>query len=244
MKEHSLRYQISLFGNYDEINPNPETIKIFLDMFSDKAFIPNISNEINIELGNSEPLRKNIAKLRLSASDNSWNISFGSERIDIILTNINIGTYEMPTFDSFIEDCEDFIDRIDKKYSKKHRRIGVINNVLFDDLNANSIQNKLNNNILFFKDQDLIDWTNRVASRKTIFEKDVLNAVSELRRIITPMIMNSKQTNFDGLILNIDVNTIDENKNYRFDISNISSYIEEMSNIQKEIYNQTIELIN
>jgi hypothetical protein len=240
-----LNYQISLFGNYDEISPTPETIRIFLDMFSDNGFIPNIQNEISFTLSNTESVKNNPStkqRLRLSSSNNSWNIGFGQERIDFILTNIDIGVFDMPDFADFIADCKDFIGKINNKYPKRHRRIGVVQNILLSET-PEDIQKKFNKNIPAFDNKPLFDWTNRISTREVILS-DEINIVSEIRKVKTPLFINSQQTIFDGFLVNVDINTIDENRYYRIGQDNVENYINVIVEKHNEIKRQTFSLIN
>jgi hypothetical protein len=241
MNTINLKYQVSLFGNYDEISLNQETIRTFFDMFSDQGFIPNTQNEINIEFNEfNKDFRKNtVPKLRLSSSDNSWNISFGSERIDFILTNISIDDFDMPEFDRYIDNCKDFINRISEKYSKKHRRIGVVQNILLSEQD-DAIPQKICRNISLFENKPLLDWVYRASVRENV-ENESLNVISEMKKV---KIENAQQSNGDGILIIFDVNTIDENRHYRFGKNNVNNCIDVILGKHKELNCQTFNLIN
>jgi hypothetical protein len=232
----SLNYQVSLFGNYAEIAPNSENIRYFLDQFSEKGFIPNTQNEINI----SENV--NIPRLRLSKSDNSCHINLQSERIEFILANIDINVFDMPDFDVFIADCKDYIKKISQKYPNKHRRIGIMRNLFCPDQNE-KFQNKFINNIPFFDNNLLQEWMYNVSTRENIANGEVLNITNTIRKIKLQITKNSRLTILDGILLNFDANTIDENKNYRFDEKNINNSIDNIADILNKVSLETFNYI-
>ncbi|KAA6326223.1 hypothetical protein EZS27_024643 [termite gut metagenome] len=239
-----LKYQISLFGNYAEISPNPETVKYFLDQFSVKGFIPNTQNEINIVFGTNPSLNQNTStqRLRLSNSDGSWNINFGSGRIDFILTNINIDVFKMLDFDTFIDESKDYIKKISQKFSNKHRRIGIVTDyLLFEPIEG--LQKKFNRSIPFFEERQLQEWTCNVSAKEKVDNNETLNVISTVRKIKMPIFKNSKQMIFDGVHISFDSNTVDENKNYRFDQSNIDINIDNIVTVLNRISAETFKFV-
>lgn len=121
MNSIQLRYQIALFGNFDEITPTVENIKFFIENFSDKGFIPSQFNELNLGVPNIPPT--NASRLSLTSNDSSWNIMFGKERLDFILTNTNIGIYQMPTKDSFLSTFNEIYSKISTNYHPSENEI-------------------------------------------------------------------------------------------------------------------------
>ena len=115
MKLENLKYQISLFGNYEEIVPNIETIKQFVELFTDEKLIPNQFKEFNLDL------KEEMSRLSLTSIDNSFTINFNSDRIDFILTNINLGVFSMLDFSTFINNIKNYVLKIDSVSKKKHK---------------------------------------------------------------------------------------------------------------------------
>jgi len=220
-------YQVSIFGDYADITPSPENIQFFLDELSDKGFIPNIQNEINLEFGD-DPLNAkivNVGKLRLSTSDSSFNIVFLSRRIDFILTNINFEVFEMPSFSVFVANCKNFLETISRKYPNKHRRIAVIQD-FFIFGHDEVIQKKLHNNVSFFENKQLLEWAYSISVREKMADNEDLNITCIIKKANTQVLWNSLQKEFDGIHICFDANTIDENETYRFDNTNICDSID------------------
>lgn len=245
MGQINLRYQISLFGSFDEIKPSADNIKFFIDRFSDRGFIPNqfveASVEIKSEINKGIATTKNIEKsrLRLTDSDKKWDIRFASDRIDFLFVNSNIGQIKVIDKEAFILEVLDFINRINEKHTIKSKRVGFITQYLYDGLDLTKVSNSFQSNIPFFNQKPIVDWNAKVTTRHKIEAiGEVANMGIDLRRLQRPMKSNNSTTIFDGILLNIDVNTLSENELYRFTIENFQSVINEFSAIQTTIFEE------
>ncbi|MBS1774734.1 MAG: hypothetical protein JSS64_00450 [Bacteroidetes bacterium] len=212
-----LRYQISIFGSFDEIKPTADNIKFFIEKFSDKGFIPNqfteVSLEIKSESNKGAETTKNVetSRLRLSDSDKKWDIRFASDRIDFLFVNSNIGQIQMIEKDVFIAEVSEFINRINEKHQIKSKRVGLITQYLYDDIDLNKVSNVFQNKIAFFNQKPIIDWNSKTATRHKIEAiNEVANLSMDVRRIQRPLKVHNGTSLFDGILLNIDINTLAE----------------------------------
>jgi hypothetical protein len=246
MGQMVLRYQLSIFGSFDEIKPSAENIKFFIDKFSDKGFIPNQFTEARVEirseLNKGIETTKNVesSRLRLNDSDKKWDIRFASERIDFRFINSNIGQTKMIEKDVFISEVSEFINRINEKHQIKSKRIGLVTQYLYDNLDLNKVSNSFLNNIAFFDQKQVIDWNAKTTTRHKIEAiNEVANLGMDVRRIRQLMKINNGTSLFDGVLLNIDINTLAENESYRFTVESIKSLIIEFSTIETTIFSET-----
>ncbi len=250
MNIKNFKYQISLFGNYDDITPSIEVIKYFMELFADKNLIPNRREGIRIDIAEDLKQGKNIkqvddSKLNLTSIDKSWNINFESNKISFAFTDPNLGVFEMPTLDYFVEEVNDIIKKIESKYPKKNNRIGLTTNFLIDGEDINNIQDKLQNNFSFFKGKKISSWTNRLAVTETISNpsEEILNVVYDISMIKASLLMNNKDSIFNGLFLTLDINTLHENIDYRFDNRNIADFLNELKKLSIKVSDEIIEFI-
>lgn len=240
-----LRYQISIFGSVDEIKTSTENIKFFIDKLSDKGFIPNQFTEVSLEIKSelnkgTETSNVETSRLRLSDSDKKWDIRFASDRIDFLFVNSNIGQIKMLEKDVFLSEVYEFIERINEKYQIKSKRVGLLTQYLYDGLDVNKVSSSFQNNIDFFNQKPIIDWNIKTATRHIIDSiNEVANFSTEIRKIQRPMKINNGTSLFDGLLLNIDINTLAENESYRFTIESIKSFLNEFSTVETTILNET-----
>lgn len=241
-----LKYQITLFGNYDEILPNNENIKYFLDNFSDKYLVPNQYKQINVDITNETSKANHTYRLSLTDSSKKWNIIFNSDRIDFIYTNSNIGVIEMPEKEFFLQEVIEFILRINLKFPKLHKRVGFATQTLFDEININSSMKKFVNPIDFYEKKPTLEWSNRIATRVNSSDEtdELLNVSSDLRWIKSELKIENKMSIFEGLVLNLDINTLNENSNYRFNEQNLNLLFTEMLGIEKNVFDKYIAKLN
>jgi hypothetical protein len=248
MSTINLRFQVSLFGNFDEIIPDGENMKFFIDEFSDKGMIPNQYQELtfNIDLKSKQPVpAKANQRISLTDSEKKWNIKFNTNRIDIIFNNSNIGVIEIIPKEKFLLEVIDFLTRINKRFSQKYKRIGFVSQYLIEDIEIAKSSKIFVNTIDYFKEKSVIEWNSNIVTReKLTYQNEIdelVNINSDARWMNARMTINSKLSPFKGVLLNFDVNTIPENNNYRFDADNIQSILNELFKIENNIFEQTIE---
>lgn len=240
MKTFGLNYQISLFGDYSEVTPTVGNSQKAFELFSPKGMVTGQAFEFKINPGEAQPVA--ISRLSLGTPDNSWRITFNSDRLDIILTNVDLNVFNMLSFGDFIQRAKEYTGLADSMLKKSFRRIGVIQNILINEISVNAVGKKFGNSIPFFDDKEIGEWYNRKSTRMRT-NREELNVVNDIRSIKTPIRINSKQSIFDGVLINLDINTIDENRDYRFDSGNYATIIDEISVLQTEISQQIISHI-
>lgn len=230
----NLKYQVSIFGSFDEIVPDGDNIKYFLDEFSDKNLIPNQFSEINVEVSDENIENKRTSRLRLTNSETTWNVQFFKDRIDFIFTNSDIYVTEMPEIKNYVEDVKEFIKKINKKYNKSFKRIGLVSQYLVKGIDISESSSKFNTKIGIFSKKPSIEWTNRNATRINL-KDELINISCDLKWVKTNLIVNSKSQVFEGLLINFDTNTIAENTDYRFNTENILVFLDEILKIENEL---------
>ncbi|MBB1150793.1 hypothetical protein H4K35_11815 [Myroides sp. NP-2] len=243
MRQNTLRYQISLFGSFDEIIASNENIKFFIDNFSDRGFIPNqfieVSVEIKSENNKSETTNRNeVSRLRLNDKDKKWDIRFASDRIDFFFVNSNIGQIEMIDKNIFKDDVYEFIKRINNKFNIKAKRLGFVTQYLYDQLDLSNIAKSFQNNISFFETKQITDWNMKMSSRQKSINDEIINSSMDLKHLNRLMKINNDITEFNGILLNIDINTLSDNEMYRFNVENIKEFIDDFLQIENNIYTE------
>jgi hypothetical protein len=241
MIDINLKYQVVLFGSYEDIAPNPETIKYFIEKFSDKGLIPTTFQELSPN--------GVINRFSLASSDGKWLIEFSSNRIDINKTNKDIGVTDIGEINQFIVEIQEIVGIINEKFPKKHNRLSLITRYLFsemDDKTMSSIYTKLNNTIELYKKHPIADWNNRAVSRVAYNIGDVselFNIISEVKRTIGNHSFNSKIQKIDRVELMFDLNTYQGNTDYRFDLNSVNMFLNTVTEIESNLKENYIKLI-
>ncbi|TVR82966.1 MAG: hypothetical protein EA412_01210 [Chitinophagaceae bacterium] len=241
MKDIDLRYQTVLFGNFEDIGPKPETLKYFIDKFSDKELIPTTFQELTPQ--------GPINRFSLITSDEVWLLEFSSNRLDIQKTNKNVGLTKMGTLEQFIIDIKRMIKIIDEKFPRKFNRLSLVTRYLLKpmvDKEFSVIYNKLNNSIDIYKNNEIADWKNRTVSRipyQVDKSEELFNVISEIKRTKGTLSINSKVEKIDRVELHFDINTYQGNTDFRFDCNLFDSFIDVAYKLESELKTKYLKFI-
>jgi hypothetical protein len=244
MIDFGLKYQASIFLVANDITPTPDTIKTFIDLFSDKGLVPNTFREISP--GSPAPR----GRLRLSSPNNEWNIKIASTRIDIEKNPISLKENNLGNVNDFCLEVTDFLGRIISKFPKKVNRVALITNLLLKEMaepNLSEVYLKLFKPPEFYANHPPFEWNWRSASRiPSIFGEfnENLNVITQVNRVSVEMGLNEEITFFDRIQFFFDLNTSQENAEYRFDINFITTFYQEISAFHDDLVTKITEFIN
>lgn len=231
------KYQGSIFVNAKDLSPTPKNITTLVNAFGDKEFIPNTFHEISKD--NPQPR----ACIRLSSTNNEWNIYFGMSRIDITKHSIDTKGNNLGTLEEFSTDTIDFFKRIDNDYKKKANRIALIANYMFKEMTDDEfskVYSKLFQSVPFYKDTEPFEWYWKSASKaqlETSNIKEDLNVVTTINRARGEMTILNEIKPFDRALIAIDINTNPKNEEYRYEFAHVESFFENTIKMHCEILN-------
>ncbi|RXK57760.1 hypothetical protein ESA94_19770 [Lacibacter luteus] len=244
MIDLSIRYQVAIFGSFEDISPKPDTLKYFIDSFSDKELIPVTAQEINL-LNPTNPINR----LSLKSTDEVWSIEFSSSRIDIIKSNKDVGVVDMNTLDIFLEEAKKIVDVINTRFPKKFNRLSLVTRYLLPEMTKDSIAaifHKNCNTINFFKEYEPVEWKNRVVTRIpiTIQDEENINVISEINRIIGNLKINSQNQEIDRVELKFDINTFQGSTEFRFTITELIKFLDFALSLESDLKDQYEKMLN
>lgn len=237
------RFQVALFGNFDDISPNVDVIKYFIEVFADRGLIPSQFNELSFDIAGGAG--KNANRLSLTSKDSSWNIRFSHDRADFVLTNIDIGKFSMLSKADFLSDFNEIHARINEKFPKKIKRLGFVNQYLITGIPIDDVSKKISRTPEIMTDTPSIEFSNKVATRTTIKvpEEEIMNISGELRWLRTNMKIENQDKIFDGLLMTIDINTLGEKTEYRIDADKIKNILAESTTIEDSVREGYLKLL-
>jgi len=240
MIDINLKYQIAIFGAFEEIVPNPDTLKYLIETFSDKALIPTTFQEIG--------QNGLVNRLRLKSMDDLFNIVFSSNRIDILKTNQSDDNVEMGSLEKFIKESMDISRKINIKFPKKFNRLAFVTNMFIKELDKDemySIYQKTVNSIDLYKLNEPIEWNNRVASRIPVKlnSEELFNVISEINRVKGNRKIRSGIQPFDRIELNFDINTSQTNTDYRFEIDDVNLFLDKAVELERQLESEYVKLL-
>lgn len=243
MNSKIYKYLFVAYGNYSDITPNTENIKFFFNNFLEKQLIPNQFQEVNLNFLNiNKDLKSELVnRLGLTSLDKKWEIRFDLDKVEFLFSE-DISNESTLQVDTFGEKVLEYLEIIDSRFSKKHTRIGLVVQYLISEVNSRDVFNKHGKPLDYFKEEDPIEWGNKVVVRK-IFEipnKEIVNISNDLKWLKASIVSNSTDSLFEGLHLAIDINTLHENSNDRFDLNSIKSFLQKSIEIHKTIEDQNL----
>ncbi|MFY7665981.1 hypothetical protein [Flavobacterium sp.] len=244
MIDINLRFQLALFGNYEDISPKPDTLKYLIDAFADRELIPTTVQELDLV----NPLNP-INRLSLKSTDEVWSIDFGADRIDIQKNNKDIGVVTMGDFKEFLEEAKIIVELIDKRFPKKHNRLAVVSRYLLKKMTSKEMSElfyKNVNTIEIFKVNEPIEWNNRVVTRvkKKISEnEEIINIVADFNRIKGNLFINSNNEIIDRAELRFDINTYQGTTDFRFEFKDLISFVDQAASIEDKLQQDYINLL-
>jgi len=237
MEKINLKYQAAIFVNATDIGPKPDTLSYFITEFADKELIPGAFQEVGLT-GVTE-------RFNLKDSKGTWNIEFSSSRIDIIKANSNIGVIEMGSISNFKDEVFKIVETIFKKYPRKANRLAFVTTHIANKLSQDefsTIFNNLFNPIPTYKNNERSEWGSRMVSR---ISKDfgnhteLHNFITEIRRIKGNLNIESITKNVERLQIKLDINTFQDNTDYRFEVDDIKTFFNEVvkweQNLREEL---------
>jgi hypothetical protein len=244
----AVKYQALIFGDYQDIKPEPTTIqKLFNDLIKFNLVPGTTNNEFDISRGQM------ISSLKFSTIDNQLIISFKNNFIQVEMYKIN--TKPLPTLEDFSNLVKQIFSEIEKIYPRLSNRMSFLTNYINENL-SNTNKDSLYERI-FSDTASLIptlpyEWTHRVISR---FERMINKSREMLNHVVT---LNRGYTNFNPNVINIvqntgklnrieitlDINSIPENRGLRFSNADFTFFLTEVVKWNNEIFEQTIKKIS
>lgn len=241
-----VKYTSNIFLDSGDISPSQETYrKIQNALDFDDQMIMSVIQEMT-PIGMQNRIKLDLISRKVSV---------------IILYNcITIETIPSQTLETGVGELSYFINEINKVYSrlskefnKKANRLSLITNYLVSNLETKyleSLNSKVFNLPNFFSSTNPFEWESRVAY-STKFninnQMEEHNIVPKISRTQGKFINNGMIDEFDGILLEIDVNTDAKNIQLRFSENELSEFLKNAVNVEKEVYEKIIhhlELIN
>lgn len=230
-----LSIQLSAFSN-KRIIPSTDNIAKLMSKLKEMSgvdLLPSILNtqKIDISTGNLE----NVPNLSFSTSDNKEKVVCMENRIDCTF-NFEIEKQDV-VWDNF-EVAVKILEFIMQDETVLANRLALNVNFISDICNGGTkFENQVMNVVPFYQDKDIREWSSRINARETIkinSKEEILNIITEYNHITQDRI-GAK------IICHCDINTIQENKDYRFYSSDIECFAKQAKeifvNIQSDLEN-------
>ncbi|EHO14688.1 hypothetical protein [Myroides odoratimimus] len=232
MKKNNLELLASLFITDEKFEVTNEFISKMLVAFKVEGFLPNIFQEMSINDMST------VNRLSLISLDKNWEISFIANRINIEYKNKDTTNYNIS---NFCEKSASYFDKIMTTLDLKGCRLSCFSNLLIHEIEPNKldmIPSKLFKKPNFFNDVNPFEWNWRSATRSDITISNIsekINVITNINRITGEIKNNSTSTYFDGISIAIDLNTLYENSENRFDNTSVHHFFNNIKETNPKI---------
>lgn len=247
MIDMKMKYQATIFGNFNDIEPTPDNTKMLIDLFMDKALIPGVINEFRATTQTPIPTRR--ARIRCASANGEWAIDFLSNRINIEKHAIETHGANLGDLDTFCSDASYLFKQVTSKFKKKANRIALVTYFILKKMTEDTLDRtyvKLFKVPEFYTIHLPFEWDWRTASRKPINLEElgeILNVIVTINRSYGEFQAKGEVTPFDGIQFSLDINTVPDNQELRFDAHNIASFYNQVSRIHDDLCNEITEFI-
>lgn len=223
-----IRCQANLFGNFSKLETKNELIMKLLEGLSDYKFIPNIINEMNLEIINGVPNQKMVKRLQLISEEDLILVEFLSNTIAVNLQKKQ--SNEVVNVKLFFDDSKKIFKKILEVTEFKANRLSLIVNHKINDVDG--LYSKYIIDSTENKAEDIVEWNLRRAKKEhapSLGENEEIYVISNVSKGRKTFIDNSggsvKINDIDGEFIDVDINTVPKSEE-RFGITLIDKFIE------------------
>jgi hypothetical protein len=240
---HEMIFKVSIFGDFDNITPTPEAIMALVNEFEEFEVIPSTFTETNsgipvLSVANILPsMTKN--RLRLSSENERMDIFIFSNRIDIGFNPKDFIGFSDEQICNLMTKTETIFERLLIKYTKSASRIALNTATLLIDLQDEQRSAFLHKFIMdksYFSTP--LEWSTHLMKRETIKlngNQDTLNIIVNIATAIGQESKDSKPREFNGFLIDFDINTVAENTAPRFTLPEIRNFLDQTVDLKRKL---------
>jgi len=239
-----MQYQAIVYVDAKDITPAPDIITGLVKTFRERELIPNTFQEVNV----LSPAPQ--TRLRLSSPNGEWGVLFATNKIEITKNPVDPKGANLGELSTFCSDVSDFYGRILKTFSKRANRIALVTSFLLKEMTDNHLSafyQKLFRPPQFYVANPPFEWNWRSAARiSSDFapHNEKLNVLMTLNRVRGDFKVAFGLQPFERLQLILDINTIQENSDYRFKLSHIKSFYARILRLHGSLLTEILEYMS
>lgn len=235
----NLRYQIVLFSDFMKVQDDTKTRETFLECW--KSYDFRLKPLIEASLGPAGI--SNQSRPSFSTADGSFSVNIHSDQVVMEALNTDINVFKMPSMAEFMDRVFDICSKSNLLSSQRYKRVGMIRQVFYKDIDINRAYKRFCNGIKFYDNLEMNDWSIFFPAHKVIANSRIINATSRIDHVKTMVKMDSMNKPFDGIASITDVNTLATNRVDNISWEEMRMIIKDLQKIEYEITNQTADAI-
>lgn len=237
---NALNFQLSIFGKYS-VHPDPQIITSLMAVINQatgQIFLPNIVNSQQVEIPANRITI--ISNLGFVTQDQRFNITILDERIDINYNMVPNQEIDMQTFYSLsAKAMEAIMSNLGLRAYRLAANAQLIIN-LSDLSQTEAVGKKIIKSAEYYNDKTLCEWSTRVNSQTHI---DILGKTEEINVITDISTLQSSPERQTSVLYHIDINTLPQNPELRFNHEALNPFVEKIMPISAEVISGIERLI-
>lgn len=240
----SAKLQTTIFGEFKDIIPTPDRVIKLMQIFQDKGFIPGTF----LEIESNSPSPAN--RISLTTQNSEWLVNIGTQRVDILKNPTNPSGTNLEDINGFIANSIDIINKLLSNFERRGNRCALVAEYYYEDSNTlkyDKLYNSLRKPFGIYTKQIPFEWNIRDACKRTISEgenNEIVNIISMLNRMQGQIIGPGVFKSFDRIQIIIDINSIPERYDQRYDIEKVKWFYSRLDKIHNEIAKDIDGVIN
>ncbi|QFR49857.1 hypothetical protein FJR48_09000 [Sulfurimonas lithotrophica] len=237
MDKINIKYAISIFIDTVTLSPAQKIISDLFNILGD-GYLPSTIQEMTHSGIQKRTIMEN--------QDLGIKVLILTNRL--IIEQYPSNAKSLSSIDDFLNISIPIAESILKTFNKESNRISIISKILIENIpSLNDISPKVFKFPEGYNKENTFEWTCRLAKNeiKTLSSNEEnINFVSAINRVKGKIINNGIEEDFDGIDIDIDINTIAENIHYRFNHESLEALYKDMLELYKEhensIYNYVL----
>lgn len=247
MKETPTVRQIVLFGDFAAVVPDAETIRYFMDEFRDLELVPTVLQTPPPATGGGISFSFGPASIHkfifASSGGGLWSIAFAEDRIDITQSKAVLEGPDVMNIGEFTARGLRAAGSILTRYPAfLFRRMSLVTRNVHTELTHEEFQQYYRRHFVgteFYNENPPRDWRTRVSARWPIpnldgEEANVITALSKAMAVVSASAKPEQRT-VPAIDQVIDINTAEERVNPRFDLTALTTFINDSVALEARI---------
>jgi hypothetical protein len=248
---HEMIFKTSIFGDFDNIKPTPETIMALVKEFAEFEVMPSTFTETNSSISALadtdmlQPIIKN--RLRLSSESEGMDIFIFSNRIDIGFEPKEFIGFSDEQIRNLTKKAGAIFERLLNKYTKSASRLALTTTTLLIDLQdeqRSAFLRKFITDESYFSNP--LNWSTCLMKRESIKlnkNQDALNIIATISTTIGQEGKGNEFRDFNGFSIIFDINTVSENTAPRFTLPEIRDFLNQAVDLKRKLIADLISSI-
>jgi len=242
MNEVPFKFQVCYFTDLSTVEPTAETIASLAKEFNDRRLLPTTYQEVG-------PLGSTM-RLRLQTTDREWAVDLDRNKIDVHKNAVSPSAENLGFLSQFSGDTHDIITRLLNVFPSKANRLALVTKGWLRDLSDEAMKRaytQLLHPLPYFEESPPVEWSSRSVRRVSVRLRDTeetMNVILGAGRAQGRFLLDSPQPPFEGILVEVDINTYQGNTDTRFTADSLPEFLEHAVQVRNLLLQQLRERLD